>query len=112
MSDASSPDIVMIWSTWPDVESAEKGARALVDRRLAACVVVSPGATSVYRWEGVVETASEATMWVKTRASLAAATSEVLVELHPYEVPSVLVIPVASAHPPYAAWVGAETAPM
>lgn len=112
MTATSTPDLVMIWSTWPDAESAETGARALVDRRLAACVVVSPGATSIYRWQGVVERSSEAVMWVKTRASLAAAISEVLVELHPYEVPAVLVIPVASAHPPYAAWVGAETAPM
>jgi periplasmic divalent cation tolerance protein len=112
VTDVSAPDLVMIWSTWPDVESAEKGARLLVDRRLAACVVVSPGATSVYRWEGVVETAIEATMWVKTRASLAGEASRTLVEVHPYEVPAVLVLPVGAVHPPYAAWVATETAPM
>ncbi len=109
MSEAEISDVVMIWSTWPDAATAEKGGRALVDQRLAACVVVSPGATSIYRWQGAIETATEATMWVKTRASLADRAMRALIALHPYDVPAVVVVPVGAVHPPYAAWVEAET---
>lgn len=109
MDEAETADVVMIWSTWPDAATAEKGGRALVDQRLAACVVVSPGATSIYRWQGAVETASEATMWVKTRAALVDRAMHALIELHPYDVPAVVAVPVGAVHPPYAAWVAAET---
>lgn len=103
-------DLVMVWSTWPDAARADAAARILVERRLVACAVVLPGARSVYRWQGVVETAEEVVMWAKTRRALADAVVAAVVEAHPYDVPAVLVLPVEAAHPAYAVWVGDETA--
>lgn len=102
-------DLVMIWSTWPDAASAGSAARTLVERRLAACAVATPGARSVYRWQGAIEEAEEVVLWAKTRRDLADAAMAALIECHPYDTPAVLVVPVAAANPAYAAWVAEET---
>ena len=62
---------VFVYTTWPSTVEAEQAGRALVERRLAACVNILPGMISHYRWEGTIERAEEAVMIVKTRASLA-----------------------------------------
>jgi len=108
---AASAGFVVVWSTFPDRASAEAAAGGLVDRRLAACVVLLPGAVSVYRWQGAVERAEEVVLLAKTRAALAGDVERALVAGHPYEVPAVLVLPVAAASAAYGAWIEAETAP-
>jgi periplasmic divalent cation tolerance protein len=104
-------DLVMIWSTWPDAASAGAAARILIERRLAACAVATPGARSVYRWQGEIEEAEEVVVWAKTRRTLAQAAIAAIVEHHPWDTPAVLVVPVEAAHPAYAAWVRDETSP-
>jgi periplasmic divalent cation tolerance protein len=84
---------------------AERIARALVERRLAACVNVVPGVVSVYRWKDAVERDEEHLLVVKTRADRVEALREALVALHPYELPELVVLPVEAGHPPYLAWV-------
>ena len=64
---------VFVYTTWPSVVEAENAGRALIERKLAACVNILPGMISHYRWEGKVERAEEAVMIVKTRASLTGA---------------------------------------
>jgi periplasmic divalent cation tolerance protein len=64
---------VLVYATFPSGEVAETMGRQLVEQRLAACVNILPGMTSIYRWEGVIERDSEVVMIVKTRASLAEA---------------------------------------
>lgn len=95
---------VVALSTVGTAEDAERIARALVERRLAACVSVVPGLLSVYRWKGAVESAEERLLVIKTRADRLAALREALVSLHPYEVPELLTLPVEEGHPPYLAW--------
>jgi periplasmic divalent cation tolerance protein len=91
--------------TAPDARSAESMARALVEERLAACVNVIPGLVSVYRWEGEVQRDQEALMILKTTESRMAALRERVIQLHPYEVPEVLVLNVVDGHEAYLGWV-------
>ena len=100
---------VFVYTTWPSAVEAERAGRALVERRLAACVNILPGMISIYRWEGQVERADEAVMIIKTRAALAAAVSEAVKELHPYKTPAILVMPLESVDSGYLGWLLAAT---
>lgn len=99
------------WTTWPDRESAETAAARLVADRLCACANILPGMTSVYRWQGAVETAQETVMVLKTAGDKAAALCARIVELHPYDEPCVLSLPVDAegSAPGFLAWIEAET---
>ncbi len=104
------PDLaVVVLSTAPDAGQAERLARSLVEERLAACVSRVPGMTSLYHWEGDVETADEVLLIIKTHASRAPELTRRLRELHPYEVPEILVLPVAAGLPGYLDWIRTET---
>src|SRR3954464_8360016 len=100
---------VFVYTTWPSTTEAEAAGRTLVERRLAACVNILPGMVSHYRWEGKVERAEEAVMIVKTRASLTDAVSDAVKELHPYDVPAILVMPLESVEASYLGWLLAAT---
>ena len=95
---------VVVFCTFPDDDRARAIAEALVERRLAACVNLLPGVESIYRWEGKVERAGEVLAVIKTTRypELEAA----LKELHPYEVPEILALPVAAGLAGYLAWLG------
>jgi periplasmic divalent cation tolerance protein len=101
---------VFVYTTWPTTVEAEEAGRALVERRLAACVNILPGMISHYRWEGKVERAEEVVMLVKTRASLADAVSDAVKELHSYDVPAIVVMPLESVEKSYLGWLLGETA--
>ena len=103
--------LMVIWSTWPDEASAAAAARALVEDRLAACVLRWPDVTAVYRWQGVVEEGREVAMLIKTRASRVEAVFAAIAARHPYEVPALIALPIAAAAATYGAWILAETAP-
>ena len=100
---------VFVYTTWPSTVEAEAAGRALVERRLAACVNILPGMISLYWWEGKVERAEEAVMIVKTRASLADAVSDAVKELHSYDTPAILVMPLESVEKNYLGWLLAAT---
>jgi periplasmic divalent cation tolerance protein len=99
---------VVVLSTVGKLEDAERIARALVERGLAACVNVVPAVTSIYRWKGKLEQDEERLLVIKTGAERYPALREALVALHPYEVPEVLALPVADGHPPYLEWLDAS----
>ena len=82
-------------------------ARSLVEERLAACVNILPGVTSVYVWEGAVQEETEATLLIKVSAARRDALTARLAELHPYDVPEILVLDpdVAASSQAYVAWV-------
>jgi periplasmic divalent cation tolerance protein len=101
----------VVWSTYPDAVAAERAANDLVERRLAACVAILPQMVSVYRWQGAIERSNEAVLIAKTRATSAEAVTAALAASHPYEVPALLVLPVAAASAAYGAWIEAETDP-
>jgi periplasmic divalent cation tolerance protein len=101
---------VVALSTVGTAEDAERLARALVEKRLAACVNIIPGLVSIYRWRGAVERAEERLLVIKTRADRLSALREALVSLHPYEVPELLTLPVEDGHPPYLSWLDESVA--
>jgi periplasmic divalent cation tolerance protein len=93
-----------VLSTVGTAEDAERIARELVERGLAACVNVVAGVTSFYRWEGRVQRDEERLLVIKTRAEGFEALRQALVAIHPYEVPEVIALPIAGGHPPYLEW--------
>jgi len=84
---------------------AESLARSLVEDRIAACVNVLPGVTSIYRWEGCVEEAEEALLVLKVPAGTADTLPAEVAIRHPYDVPEVLLLDVTGGLPEYLAWV-------
>jgi periplasmic divalent cation tolerance protein len=100
---------VFVYTTYPSVVEAEKAGRAIVERRLAACVNILPGMISHYWWQGALERGEEAVMIFKTRASLAEAVRAAVKETHPYATPAILTIPLESVDEGYRAWMWAET---
>ena len=101
-------DALVALSTVGSADDAQRIARALVERRLAACVNVVPGLTSVYAWKGAVETDQELLLVIKTRRARFEALRAALVELHPYEVPELIALPVEAGHAPYLDWLTAN----
>ncbi len=101
---------VLVYTTWPSIVEAERAGRAIVERRLAACVNILPGMISHYWWEGKIERAEEVVMFVKTRAALAEAVREAVKERHSYTTPAIMTLPVDDVDPDYHAWITKETA--
>ena len=102
-------DTLIVLSTLPDRNAALEMAAQLVERRLAACVNVLAECTSVYRWQGKVETAAEVPIWIKTTAARYPALEQAIRELHPYELPEIVAVPIRGGLPGYLHWVAAET---
>lgn len=96
-------------STLPDQASAEKLAHDLIAAKLAACVTILGAATSVYRWQEKIETATEVPVWIKTTAARYAELERAIRAAHPYELPEIIVVPLTVGLPDYLAWVAAET---
>ena len=107
----SEPEIRVGFITAPDLETGTRIARALVEERLVACVNLAPGIQSIYRREGTVHLDAEVLLVVKTRADRAAELVDRVVELHPYELPEVVLLPAVGGSLPYLDWVREEAAP-
>ena len=100
---------VLIYSTFPDAVLAETAGRALVEQSLCACVNILPAMTSIYRWEGAVETASEAVLIIKTRTGLVPDVMAAVSAIHPYELPAFVVLAVEGGLAPYLDWIVSST---
>ena len=98
-------EVLTVFTTWPDVETARAAVRTLVEEKLAACGNILPGVESIYRWEGKVETGAEVLVIFKTTVCSYAALEARVRALHPYEVPEVLAVRVADGLPAYLRWV-------
>jgi len=96
---------VLVYTTWPSIVEAEQAGRAIVEKRLAACVNILPGMISHYWWEGKLERGEEAVMLIKTRASLAEGVRKAVKELHSYQTPAIMVLPVESVDADYYRWI-------
>jgi periplasmic divalent cation tolerance protein len=101
---------VLIYSTFPTAEGAEEVGASLVDARLAACVNIIPGMTSIYRWHGERHRDSETVLIIKTRAGLAKRVIEEARARHTYSNPAFLVLPVEGGSQDFIAWILSETA--
>ncbi len=102
-------DIFVLLSTCPDAATAERIARELVGASLVACVNIVPGLRSIYRWNEAVHMAEEVLVILKTAADRVSEARERLVEMHPYDVPEVIALPVGDGHHPYLQWVADST---
>ena len=98
-------EVLTVFTTWPDLETARTAARTLVEERLAACGNIVPGVESVYRWEGKVETGAEVLVVFKTVIGSYQMFETRLRALHPYQVPEVLAVRVTDGLPAYLRWV-------
>ena len=103
------PHCIQVVTTTETREDAQRIARQLVDRRLAACVQVLGPVASTYRWQGVVQSADEWQCWAKTRADLYEQVEAAIRQLHPYEVPEILAVPIVFGSQDYLDWLEAQT---
>ena len=107
---ARDPDeLVVVITTVPDRACGEQLAGTLVRERTAACGNLVDGVTSIYRWAGEVEKGSELLLLLKTRRALVPELFERVSQLHPYEVPELVALPVYAASNAYSRWVREET---
>lgn len=97
-------EFVFIYTPLPTKEAAEEMAEALVAGRLAVCVNIYPGVTSVYEWKGAVQKEAEVVAFIKTTRKLAPDAIAAARLRHPYEVPAFLVLPIESGNEDYLAW--------
>lgn len=102
------PEALLCLCTCPDAAVARRLAGLLVEARLAACVNILPGLTSVYRWQGAVESAEEALLVIKTDAAHYPALEETLQREHPYELPEVVAVSIAAGSTRYLEWLHAS----
>ena len=103
--------MMLVLTTFGSAEKAAEVAGMLVDEELAACVNVIGGAHSVYRWQGKVEEQAEVLCLIKTTAEAFERLRARLVELHPYELPEVIGVPIGAGHAPYLEWLSASVRP-
>jgi len=102
---------VIVLTTWPADAGGDEVARALVERRLAACVTRLPLHRVVYRWKDAIEDGDESQWLIKTTADRLEGLWEAVRTAHPYDTPEWLVVPVEAGSADYLAWVRASTAP-
>jgi periplasmic divalent cation tolerance protein len=106
---AAAMDSLLVLSNLPDRAAALALADELVERRLAACVNVLAECASVYRWQGRIETAAEVPVLIKTSAERYPALEQAIRELHPYELPEIVAVPIRGGLPGYLQWIADET---
>ena len=100
---------VFVYTTYPSLVEAERIGKAVLEKRLAACVNILPRMISHYWWQGAVEKAEEVVMIIKTRASLAEAVRGQVKAMHSYTTPAILVLPIEGGEPAYLEWLMKET---
>ena len=104
-------DKIIVLSTYSSTAEADRIARQLLEKRLAACVNVVAGARSIYRWQGAIEEAAECLLIVKSRRGLWDELRAEIQRLHSYEVPEVLLLAIEDGSPEYLDWLNEELAP-
>lgn len=103
----SSP--LLILCTCPDPATAERIAETLVGERLAACANIVPGLTSIYRWQGQIQRDSELLLLLKTRLAIYPLLEARIRELHPYQVPEIIALPIQAGSAAYLDWIADNT---
>lgn len=98
----------IVLTTTGSLEEARSLGRTLVEEHLAACATLVPAVESIYRWQGAIETSAETLLLLKTTTNQIAALQSRLIELHSYETPEFLVLPVESGSSAYLDWLTAS----
>ena len=102
-------EILLVLTNCPDEETANSIALAVIEAQLAACVNILPRIQSIYRWQGVVESATEIPLFIKSTAANYPALEKLIAGLHPYETPEIIALPISQGLPAYLNWVAVET---
>jgi periplasmic divalent cation tolerance protein len=102
---------LFVYVTTPDAQCAERIARDIVARRLAACANILPGARSLYWWNGAVECADETVLVAKTEEDRFDDLARAIRDLHPYVCPCITAMPILRSTPDFLAWIRNETRP-
>jgi len=97
--------ILLALSTFPDAEVARRISNQLVSERFAACANILPSVESIYRWKGEIESGNETLVFFKVSENRQSAFQDKLRSLHPYDVPEIIFVPVASGLREYLRWV-------
>ena len=100
---------LLMLTTWPEREAAERAAEGWVNKRLAACVNILPRMQSIYCWEGELQRGEEHQILIKTDSRRADALQQAIVEAHPYECPEIIRLEISGGHEPYLNWITTGT---
>ncbi|MDH5229018.1 MAG: divalent-cation tolerance protein CutA [Gammaproteobacteria bacterium] len=98
-------DYLLVLNTCPNSEVAQQIADILVSQSMAACVNIMPGLSSTYLWQGKIERASEVLLLIKTHVTKYQDLQQTLEQLHPYELPEIIAVPLARGLTPYLDWI-------
>jgi len=102
---------ILVMTNFPDKKGAVALAEALIDQHLAACVNVLSPCTSIYHWQGKVESADEIPVMIKTLRQHYDQVEQLIKMMHPYELPEVIMVPILNGLPAYLQWIANETQP-
>lgn len=105
------PDVLLVLTNCPDTATAQRIAQVLVQNGLAACVNQLSPVASTFRWRGAVETASEILLLIKCTRDRYTEVEEAIRQVHPYDLPEIIALPVVAGFAPYLRWVHDETQP-
>ncbi|NJM37568.1 MAG: divalent-cation tolerance protein CutA [Akkermansiaceae bacterium] len=102
-------NLLIVFCTFPDADSARQIGTLLVEKQLAACVNLLPAVESIYRWEGNIETSTEILAIYKTTEAVFPEFEKSLSEIHPYQVPEIIALEPTQVAEKYRAWVVDQT---
>jgi periplasmic divalent cation tolerance protein len=104
-------EMALVYTTWPDAETAEAAAKRVIEARLAACANILGPMTAMYMWDGALQREHEVPMLLKTRSSLSSLLKDALLGLHPYETPCVVVSPLLNtgSNTAFLSWIEEQT---
>jgi len=98
---------MMVYCTAPDSSVAQAIARSLVEQSVAACVNILPAVRSIYSWQGEIHDDAEVLLLIKTERNKFQALSDIITQMHPYEVPEIIGVPLEAGYQPYLEWMEA-----
>lgn len=104
-------DALLVMTTCADAAVADRIALALVEQGLAACVNQCAPVKSVFRWQGKVERATEIMLLIKTTRERYGALELAIKQLHPYDLPEIIAVPISAGHAGYLRWISEQTTP-
>jgi periplasmic divalent cation tolerance protein len=101
-------EVLLLITNLPDRDSAQHLANKLVEQHAAACVNILAECTSIYRWEGKIESTREVPLLIKTTRTAYKRAEELILELHPYELPEIIAVSIVAGLPAYLKWANEE----
>lgn len=102
-------EFILVLTSVPDEKTAQRIAARVLEEKLAACVTISGAARSLYWWKGKMARETEHILFMKTKTSLFSELEEKVREVHPYEVPEIIALPVQNGSANYLDWIRKET---